>query len=117
MIERPNELRSARLAISRRIDREFELLDVFVSVLTLCKINQVHSAITASLSAGSELVTRGFTGAIMPVEQDAVIVRRRQQVNAQPLRQVRNCEFSKAQTFPRLRLQFDHKRAVTTLRA
>jgi hypothetical protein len=29
----------------------------------------------------------------------------------------RNYEFLKAQTFPRLRLQFDHKRAETILRA
>ena len=57
MIERPNGLQATRLAISRCIDREFELLDVFLRVLTLCKINQIHAATVTSLSTVSELVT------------------------------------------------------------
>ena len=42
---------------------------------------------TASLSSGRVLVTRVFTGAIMPVDTEAVFVRRRQLLGAPPLHQ------------------------------
>mgnify|MGYP003499000556 FL=1 len=52
-----------------------------------------------SLSTNQQLVTLGFTGVIMPVEEDAVIVRHRQQLGTPPLR-----ERSGIVIFRRLRL-------------
>jgi len=49
-----------------------------VSGLLLCRINRGHSAAEESLSTGGELVIWILAGAMIPVEVDAMIVRRRQ---------------------------------------
>jgi hypothetical protein len=45
-------------------------------------------AMTASLSSGRVHVTRVFTGAIIPVDTEAVFVRRRQLLGLPPLHQL-----------------------------